>query len=62
MAIITVKYVDYCCITHNINKSEANNLLENSLFETREYIYKILSNFWLGLVNLKSEKSLNKDT
>ena len=33
IAIITVKNVDYCCIIHNISKSEAINLLENSVFE-----------------------------
>ena len=32
IAIITVKNVDYCCIIHN-SKSEAINLLENSMLE-----------------------------
>ena len=36
IAIITVKNVDYCCIIHNINKSEAINLLENSVLENRQ--------------------------
>ena len=31
IAIITVKNVDYCCIIHNISKSGAINLLENSV-------------------------------
>ena len=42
IAIITVKNVDYRCIIHNINKSEAINLLQNSLLEECGYIYKIL--------------------
>ena len=32
-AIITVKKVDYCCIIHNISKSEAINLLKTSVLE-----------------------------
>ena len=39
IAIITVKNVDYCCIGHN-SKSEAINLLKNSVLEDRRYIYK----------------------
>ena len=35
IAIITVKNVDYCCIIHNISKSEAINLLENSVLGDR---------------------------
>ena len=35
--IITVKKVDYCCIIHDINKSEAINLLENYVLETCGY-------------------------
>ena len=42
IAIITVKNVDYPCITHNISKSEAINLLENSVLKDRGYLYKIL--------------------
>ena len=38
IAIITVKNVDYCCIIHDINKSTAINLLENSVPEDRGYI------------------------
>ena len=33
IAIITIKNVDYHCIIHNINKSEAINLLEKSVLE-----------------------------
>ena len=33
IAIITMKSVDYCCIIHNVSKSEAANLLEISVFE-----------------------------
>ena len=42
IAIITVNNVDYCCITHNIRKSEAINLLKNSFLEDRGYLKKIL--------------------
>ena len=38
IAIITVKNVDYRCIIHNISKSEAINLLKNSVLEYRRYI------------------------
>ena len=38
IAIITVKNVDYRCIIHNISKSEAVNLLENSVLEDCGYI------------------------
>ena len=37
-AIITVKDVDYCCIIHDSNRSEANNLLENSVLDDRWHI------------------------
>ena len=42
IAVISVKNVDYHCIIHNISKSEAINLLENSVLEDRGYIQKIL--------------------
>ena len=35
---ITVKNVDYRCIIYNISKSEAINLLKNSVLENRGYI------------------------
>ena len=38
IANITVKNVDYRCITHNITKSEATHLLENSVLEDRGYL------------------------
>ena len=38
IAILTATNVDYCCIIHNIRKSEAINLLKNSLLENRGYI------------------------
>ena len=38
IAIITVKNVDYCCIIHNIKKSEAINLLNISVLEDRGYM------------------------
>ena len=37
IAIITVKNVDYCCIIHKSSKSEAINLLENSVLENRGF-------------------------
>ena len=37
IAIITAKNVDYCCIIHNISKSEATNLLKNSVLDDRGY-------------------------
>ena len=40
IAIITIKKVDYRCIVHNISKSEAGNLLENSVLEDRGSIFK----------------------
>ena len=45
---ITVKNVDYRCIIYNISKSEAINLLKNSVLENRGYISKnIALNFSL---------------
>ena len=38
IAIITVKNVVYRCIIHNISKSKANNLLDNSVLADRDYI------------------------
>ena len=38
IAIFTVNNVDYRCIIYNINKSEAINLLENSVLQDRGYI------------------------
>ena len=38
IAVITVKGVDYCCIIHDISKSEAIHLLENSVLDHRWYI------------------------
>ena len=35
IAIITVTNVDYYCIIHNISKSEATNLLKNSVLDDR---------------------------
>ena len=40
ITIITVKNVDYCCIIHNITKSEAIDLLESVVLEKCECIYK----------------------
>ena len=36
--IIPVESVDYCCIIHEINKSEAIHFLEKLLLEVRGYI------------------------
>ena len=38
IVIIIVKNVDYRCIMHSISRSEAINLLENSVLEDRRYI------------------------
>ena len=38
IAIITVKGADYCCIVHCISKSDAINLLENSVLDDQGYI------------------------
>ena len=38
IAIISVKNVDYRCIIHNIMKSQAINLLKNSVLNNRGYI------------------------
>ena len=38
LAIITIKIVDYRCTINNISKSEAINLLKNSVLENRGYI------------------------
>ena len=38
IAIITIKNVDYRCIIQNISKSEATNLLENSVLDDLGYI------------------------
>ena len=38
IAIITVKNVDYRWIIHNISKSEATDLLKNSVLNDRGYI------------------------
>ena len=34
----TIKEVDYCCIIHEISKSEAISLLENSVLNDCGYI------------------------
>ena len=43
IAIITAKNVDCRCIIHNINKSEAINLLKNYVFENIKKIVRILA-------------------
>ena len=45
IAITTNRNVDYRCIIHNISKSEAINLLKNSVLEDRGYIEKNCLNF-----------------
>ena len=48
IAIITVKNIDYRCIIFNISKSEAINLLKNSVLENPGHIWKnIVLNFSL---------------
>ena len=38
ITIITVKNVDYCCIIHNVSKSEVINLLKKSVLENRGFL------------------------
>ena len=38
IVIIAINNVDCCCIIHNISKSEAINLLGNSVLEICRYI------------------------
>ena len=38
IAIITVKNIDYCCIIHNINKSETINLSKTLIYQDCGYI------------------------
>ena len=38
IAIIIVKNVDYCCIIHDISKSESIQFLKNSVLGDRDYI------------------------
>ena len=38
IVIITVKSVNYCCIIHDANKSEAINLLKHSVLADHGYI------------------------
>ena len=40
VVIITIKNFDYCCIVHNISKSEAIKLLKSAILENGGYIYK----------------------
>ena len=42
IAIITVKGVDYGCIIHDITKSEAIHLVENSVLDDCWYIKKCI--------------------
>ena len=57
IAIITIKRVDYCCIIHDISKSKAIHLLENSVLDDRGYIKylakKSILNFVYKTVILK---------
>ena len=43
IAIMTLKNVDYCCIIHNISKSEAINLLKKFCSRRSWIDIKILS-------------------
>ena len=43
IAIIIVKGADYCCIIHDISKSDAVDLLKNSVLDDRGYIKKCIS-------------------
>ena len=54
IAIITIKNVDYRCITHNISKSKAKNLLENSVLKNGGYIYIYIYiiNIYIYIINI----------
>ena len=43
VAIIIVKGADYCCFIHDISKSDATDLLKNSVLDDRGYIKKCIS-------------------
>ena len=43
IAIIIVKGADYCCIIHDISKSDAIDLLKSSVLDDRGYIKKCIS-------------------
>ena len=38
IAIITIKYVDYCCVIHGIRKSESIKLLKSSVLDDCGYL------------------------
>ena len=54
IAIVTVQNVDYCCIIHNISKSETINLLKNSVLEDNGYIYKKKKKYCLKFQSIQS--------
>ena len=41
ITIVTVKGIDYRCVIHYSSKFNANHLLEKSLLDDHEYIYKM---------------------
>ena len=45
IAIITIENVDYCCIIHNINKSETIDLLKASVLNIVDIYKKYCRNF-----------------
>ena len=47
---------DYLCIIHDLSKAEATNLLQISVLGNYGYIQKILSDFFLEVINLKNAK------
>ena len=51
---------DYLCIIHDLSKAEATNLLQISVLGNYGYIQKILSDFFLEVINLKNTKHLKR--
>ena len=51
---------DYLCIIHDLSKAEATNLLQISVLGNCGYIQKILSDFFLEVINLKNAKHLKR--
>ena len=57
-AIITVKGISYCCVIHDISKSQALLLLKNLLLSERNQLF--MSDLWLSMIDLNSARHLKK--
>ena len=56
VAIITTKNVDYRSIIYNISKSEAINLLKNSVLEDHRYVCI----YWSCMINRRLKNMCDK--